>query len=39
MIVNFPSNPTAQVVTLDFYKEIVVFAKKYIFFGVFVVVV
>jgi alanine-synthesizing transaminase len=29
MIVNFPSNPTAQVVTLDFYKEIVVFAKKY----------
>lgn len=29
LVVNYPSNPTAQVVTLDFYKEIVAFAKKY----------
>jgi len=27
--VNYPSNPTAQVVGLDFYKEIVAFAKKH----------
>ena len=26
---NYPSNPTAQVVDLDFYKEIVEFAKKH----------
>ena len=29
LIVSFPSNPTAQVVDLDFYKEIVPFAKKH----------
>jgi alanine-synthesizing transaminase len=29
MVVNYPSNPTAQVVGLDFYKEIVAFAKKH----------
>jgi alanine-synthesizing transaminase len=29
MVVNYPSNPTAQVVDLDFYKEIVAFAKKH----------
>ena len=29
MVVNYPSNPTAQVVDLDFYKEIVSFAKKH----------
>ena len=29
MVVNYPSNPTAQVVDLDFYKEIVRFAKKH----------
>jgi alanine-synthesizing transaminase len=28
-VVNYPSNPTAQVVDLDFYKEIVAFAKKH----------
>jgi len=27
--VNYPSNPTAQVVGLDFYKEIIAFAKKH----------
>jgi alanine-synthesizing transaminase len=27
--VNYPSNPTAQVVDLDFYKEIIKFAKKH----------
>jgi alanine-synthesizing transaminase len=29
LVVNYPSNPTAQVVDLDFYKEIVAFAKKH----------
>ena len=29
MVVNYPSNPTAQVVDLDFYSEIVAFAKKH----------
>ena len=29
LVVNYPSNPTAQVVGLDFYKEIVRFAKKH----------
>jgi len=29
MVVNYPSNPTAQVVGLDFYKEVVAFAKKH----------
>jgi len=29
LVVNYPSNPTAQVVNLDFYKEIVKFAKKH----------
>jgi alanine-synthesizing transaminase len=28
LVVNYPSNPTAQVVGLDFYKEVVDFAKK-----------
>lgn len=28
VVINFPSNPTAEVVGLDFYKEIVDFAKK-----------
>jgi len=28
LVVNYPSNPTAQVVGLDFYKEVVAFAKK-----------
>ena len=29
MFVNYPNNPTAAVATLDFYKELVDFAKKY----------
>jgi len=29
LVINFPSNPTAQVVDLDFYREIVAFARKY----------
>jgi len=29
IVVNYPSNPTAQVVGLDFYKEIIAFAKKH----------
>src|ERR1700753_3035194 len=29
MVVNYPSNPTAQVVELDFYKEVIKFAKKH----------
>jgi len=29
LVVNYPSNPTAQVVNLDFYKEIIKFAKKH----------
>ena len=29
IIVSFPSNPTAQIVDLDFYKELVKIAKKY----------
>lgn len=28
IVVNYPSNPTAQVVGLDFYKEIVAFAER-----------
>src|SRR5246500_893333 len=28
LIVNFPSNPTAYLATLDFYKELVAFARK-----------
>ncbi|WP_374764293.1 LL-diaminopimelate aminotransferase [Yunchengibacter salinarum] len=29
MIVNFPSNPTAETVSLDFYKDLVALAKKH----------
>jgi alanine-synthesizing transaminase len=29
LVVNYPSNPTAQVADLDFYKELVRFAKKH----------
>ncbi len=29
LVVNYPSNPTAQTVGLDFYKEVVAFAKKH----------
>jgi alanine-synthesizing transaminase len=29
LIVNFPSNPTAYVATLEFYKELVAFARKH----------
>lgn len=29
MILNFPSNPTAHVASLDFYKEVVAFARKH----------
>jgi alanine-synthesizing transaminase len=29
MVVNFPSNPTAQVCDLDFYRELVAMARKY----------
>jgi alanine-synthesizing transaminase len=29
LVVNYPSNPTAQVVDLDFYKEVIRFAKKH----------
>ena len=29
LILNFPSNPTAYVATLDFYKDIVAFARKH----------
>ncbi|WOC17100.1 LL-diaminopimelate aminotransferase [Pseudochrobactrum sp. MP213Fo] len=29
MILNFPSNPTAHVASLDFYKDIVAFARKH----------
>ncbi len=29
LVLNYPSNPTAQVVDLDFYKETVALAKKY----------
>ncbi len=29
LVINFPSNPTAQVVDLDFYQEIVDFARKH----------
>ena len=29
IIVSFPSNPTAQIVNLDFYKELIKIAKKY----------
>ena len=29
LVVNYPSNPTAQVVDLDFYKEIVAFAAQH----------
>ena len=29
LIVNFPSNPTAFVATLDFYREVVAFAKRH----------
>ena len=28
LIMNYPSNPTAHVATLDFYKDVVAFAKK-----------
>lgn len=28
LVVNYPSNPTAQMVDLDFYKEVVSFARK-----------
>ena len=29
LVVNYPSNPTAQMVELDFYKEVVALAKKH----------
>jgi alanine-synthesizing transaminase len=29
LILSFPSNPTARVATLDFYKEVVAFARKH----------
>jgi alanine-synthesizing transaminase len=29
LILNYPSNPTAYVATLDFYKDVVAFAKKH----------
>ena len=29
LVVNYPSNPTAQVVDLDFYREVIAFAKKH----------
>jgi alanine-synthesizing transaminase len=29
LVVNYPSNPTAHVVDLDFYKQVVAFAKKH----------
>ena len=29
MIVSYPSNPTAMVASLDFYKDVVAFAKKH----------
>jgi alanine-synthesizing transaminase len=29
LVVNYPSNPTAQVVGLDFYREIIKFARKH----------
>jgi len=29
LILNYPSNPTAQVATLDFYKDVIAFAKKH----------
>ena len=29
MVLNYPSNPTAQVASIDFYKEAVAFAKKH----------
>ena len=29
MVVSFPSNPTAQVCDLDFYREVIAFAKKH----------
>lgn len=32
LIVNFPSNPTAHVATLDFYKELVKLARQHEFF-------
>jgi alanine-synthesizing transaminase len=29
LVVNYPSNPTAQVVGLDFYRDVIAFAKKH----------
>ncbi|HPF45235.1 MAG: LL-diaminopimelate aminotransferase [Alphaproteobacteria bacterium] len=29
LVINYPSNPTAEVVDLDFYKEVVAFCKKH----------
>ena len=29
IVLNFPSNPTAQVVDLDFYREVVAFARRH----------
>jgi alanine-synthesizing transaminase len=29
LVLNFPSNPTAQVVDLDFYREVVAFARRH----------
>jgi len=29
LILNYPSNPTAQVATLDFYRDVVAFARKH----------
>ncbi|MDX1540097.1 MAG: LL-diaminopimelate aminotransferase [Geminicoccaceae bacterium] len=33
LVLNFPSNPTAQVVDLDFYREVVAFARRH---GIFI---
>ncbi|MBB4121701.1 LL-diaminopimelate aminotransferase [Martelella radicis] len=29
LVINYPSNPTAHVATLDFYKEVIAFARKH----------
>jgi len=29
LVLNYPSNPTAQIASLDFYKEVVAFARKH----------
>lgn len=34
VIVNYPSNPTAEIATLDFYREVVAFCRKH---GIFII--